>query len=1037
MNKKFLSAILFGALMVSSTGTFVSCKDYDDDIKDLQEQIDKQKTDLSDKVTAIESSIASLQTAQTGLEGKIAEVKDAAEKAALEAQKTAIAAAAEELAGVKAELEAAITKLQTATDEEIQAVKGDITEIEASIAEVNGKINALQAFQATTEETLAALADADTKLAGTLTALDAEVKANKVAIGKNEAAIDAQKKALEAYILSNDEAVAANKTAIEGILVTLGEQQEILDGLKAFDVKETQEDIATIKATLETMSTSLKGLSDQITAIDNKLEVLSAAIYKGVTHVSLWVAGTEPQNDWNLTFLSAEAVRTWTFGDKMMGAIEFVKGEKATLTESFLIRVSPTDAVVSAENIKLINGEGTDLEGLVSVKEVKSYKGQFTRGISETGVWEVVVEMNKDYDEAKFKEATVAKDKNGKYTEGEDTKYNLYAVSLNSTLGEKEGEKTYSRSVVSEYNLAFTTDNINTSAELSFTVDDKAVAKIANRYAVLADSTWKDGVKAEPIFSGKDANTEADDSDDRDGKQDISALPVTLNKPFTVKVEDENVEGFYVVIDYARAGDSDTSEKVAWQKYEKTMTGLKTVSKTGSVELTITDADALTDYICFRVYAVNKDGSLVDPDGKAFEVVVGEAADALGTYNCTWTWKAANEEEYTMAEVASDVFAGDWVKNVAEMKALAPGDTIVLDKLENSKAAITDLEFYGEDKTSELTGGLSAIAKDIKYVKAVINTQDGADATWYDNGKKYTQTYGFYNDRGQLLKTITVTLTKVMPGFPASVAPFTNILVNNTLKVYPKIEKAEDANVLYELDNVWHGITTEVTFAQKVTGDEEATVTYIAKDTDVKPALQAPKAILNPEADEYGTKYPMVVSYDYGDISSWVETLNYQWIVEGTNFDVVFGNYIDDCTFTWSAKPTLTYPGSTNVTQKLDLSKLIGKDWYGKNVYIYNNTVAKIVAFNDYGTIAEDDVEVITSNSATGVNEYYTAKFVETTYNDDNSAVKEAAHILLTSNSVASQGSDVETVIRLKVKDIYGNIIKKDLPAFTMKFQNK
>ena len=39
MNKKFLSAILFGALMVSSTGTFVSCKDYDDDIDNLQGQI--------------------------------------------------------------------------------------------------------------------------------------------------------------------------------------------------------------------------------------------------------------------------------------------------------------------------------------------------------------------------------------------------------------------------------------------------------------------------------------------------------------------------------------------------------------------------------------------------------------------------------------------------------------------------------------------------------------------------------------------------------------------------------------------------------------------------------------------------------------------------------------------------------------------------------------------------------------------------------------------------------------------------------------
>ena len=43
MNKKFLSAILFGALMVSSTGTFVSCKDYDDDIDNLQEQINKNR----------------------------------------------------------------------------------------------------------------------------------------------------------------------------------------------------------------------------------------------------------------------------------------------------------------------------------------------------------------------------------------------------------------------------------------------------------------------------------------------------------------------------------------------------------------------------------------------------------------------------------------------------------------------------------------------------------------------------------------------------------------------------------------------------------------------------------------------------------------------------------------------------------------------------------------------------------------------------------------------------------------------------------
>ena len=48
MNKKFLSAILFGALMVTSTGTFVSCKDYDDDIKNLQTQIDKNSSAIAE-----------------------------------------------------------------------------------------------------------------------------------------------------------------------------------------------------------------------------------------------------------------------------------------------------------------------------------------------------------------------------------------------------------------------------------------------------------------------------------------------------------------------------------------------------------------------------------------------------------------------------------------------------------------------------------------------------------------------------------------------------------------------------------------------------------------------------------------------------------------------------------------------------------------------------------------------------------------------------------------------------------------------------
>ena len=46
MNKKILSALLLGALTVASTGTLVSCKDYDDDIANLQKQIDENRKSI-------------------------------------------------------------------------------------------------------------------------------------------------------------------------------------------------------------------------------------------------------------------------------------------------------------------------------------------------------------------------------------------------------------------------------------------------------------------------------------------------------------------------------------------------------------------------------------------------------------------------------------------------------------------------------------------------------------------------------------------------------------------------------------------------------------------------------------------------------------------------------------------------------------------------------------------------------------------------------------------------------------------------------
>ncbi len=53
MRKKYLSALLFGALLFASAGTFTSCKDYDDDINNLQQQITSNK----DAIAALQKLI--------------------------------------------------------------------------------------------------------------------------------------------------------------------------------------------------------------------------------------------------------------------------------------------------------------------------------------------------------------------------------------------------------------------------------------------------------------------------------------------------------------------------------------------------------------------------------------------------------------------------------------------------------------------------------------------------------------------------------------------------------------------------------------------------------------------------------------------------------------------------------------------------------------------------------------------------------------------------------------------------------------------
>ena len=155
MNKKFLSAVLFGALMVTSTGTFVSCKDYDDDIDSLQEQIDKlaTKEDMTSQIAALQSALDAAKTEAaaakasaeeavkkaTSAESTATDAEKAAAQAALDAANAkaeAIKAAQDEVAKVKAELEAAI-------DSKFEASKKELAE---TIAELTKKVEEMTGY---------------------------------------------------------------------------------------------------------------------------------------------------------------------------------------------------------------------------------------------------------------------------------------------------------------------------------------------------------------------------------------------------------------------------------------------------------------------------------------------------------------------------------------------------------------------------------------------------------------------------------------------------------------------------------------------------------------------------------------------------------------------------------------------------------------------------------------------------------------------------------------------------------------------------
>ena len=428
MKRKYLSALLMGTLTVASMSTFTSCKDYDDDISNLQGQIDKLATadQLSQKVSELQALISSNQSGISSLETKLAEVKATADsKATLDQVKEILAGYATNESVTKEANEivnAAIKALQ----------EKDIKDLKALI----------ETAQGTADKAVKDAADAKAEILKTLDdyALKSDVDAAQ------GTADDALAKAI------------ANKTAIENALKTLGtgfdEKNTVAAAIEAINGQLTAKNtgLAGLDGRLSVIEAALKSdesgdkltnLKLKIDNIENKLKDIIGQYSTMVTDVQLFnfAAPNADRTGYNntLNFIqAAEQKNTFPKDAKVAGKqLTFEDGKYYIGEDSLIVRVSPVDAELTASNVSLINSQGKELNGIVDVTSVSRYNDLLTRSNSgNSGLWVVKFKATEMGD--KFAEAEMA-DVNGR------PKKILYAVAVKNTYnttGEEKDEAT-------------------------------------------------------------------------------------------------------------------------------------------------------------------------------------------------------------------------------------------------------------------------------------------------------------------------------------------------------------------------------------------------------------------------------------------------------------------------------------------------------------------------------------------------------------------------------------------------------------------
>ncbi len=847
MKRKYFSALLMGALTIASVSTFTSCKDYDDDIDNLQSQIDK---------AGLQSDIDALKT----------QLQDAASTAS----------------AAKTTAESALAKANAA------AVKADVEK-------------AIQKVEVTANKAATDVATAISNAANAQTTADGAQKAADAA----KAAKDAQKQADQAVKDAAAAATTANAAAkqadFEKALERIGNLETSRVTADKLDEKLTQlkEELLGADGDKETIGS----LTVKVNAYKGAVEELYSAV-TSVELVETYSGVNGFTSNWNttngITPLTVEMLHGLISDDSKFGdengndakpIVEYVKGKDIDVKDdaSIVVRVNPVNAdLTKGAKIILLNSKGESLEDIVKVGTPSKFDKLITTRAAatvKTGLWKLPLSVAEGVSEEDFKKAVTVKDENG------NEKAILYAVAINNTVDSK-AEAAADRYVVSTYDVKPTYNKFVPSNDFTFKVGGKDVSEIHNRWTGVR--YWN------------------------------SLLQVEVGKPFSItdlKTSDNTAaDYYYVVLDKDNAIESGVSELNAWKNYEIDNLN-KVVPASENLTLTIQTEAANHDIIGFRVYAVNKDGKLLDPDGKAFYVVVGE--------------------NYTSGIVGNL----DAVNKITEKKDFSPVDGVSYGPWElvadNNACPLSEKPVFAAvyyDKDGNETTNMSEVTKIAFKVNNPALIADGATVSLKSTLRKYTDN-NFYE-----VGTVTATYTKVLPkAFPADITfrpaqetgkgtgyfiaymtPENGYTVTNK-SVYGSVDLN---NVFYNLDD---NVSFEIADAAKDANDKLTSVRADKANNFV--AKVAAKDFINST-----TKHAVTAKYNYGEVSLVKNNKTGQWekkpcsVDYGKSLSVTFACWHSASSYSWKEQPALQWKATANVI-KTDIKNIAVKNTYNNDFF--------------------------------------------------------------------------------------------------------